>query len=66
MSGIWDVGKPSVAIEKRKIMPRKREGRKPPLKDQVFRKPAGPLASEVSRALQDSPLRFPSHWIKRD
>lgn len=63
---IWDIGKPQVTIEKRKITPRKREPRKSPLKDQVFRKPAGPLASEVTRALQDSPLRFPSHWIKRD
>lgn len=63
---IWDIGKPKVTVEKRKITPRKREPRKSPLKDQVFRKPSGPLASEVTRALQDSPLRFPSHWIKRD
>lgn len=66
MSGIWDVGKPQVTVEKRKITPRKREPRKPFLRDQTFRKPAGPIASEVSRALQDSPIRFPAHWIKGD
>jgi hypothetical protein len=66
MAGIWDIGKPSVTVEKRKITPRKREPktRPLPLKEQVFRKPDGPIAREVSHALRDEPIRFPSHWIK--
>lgn len=66
MAGIWDIGKPSVAVEKRKLTPRKREPRTrpPPLKEQVFRKPDGPIAREVSQRLRDEPIRFPSDWIK--
>ncbi len=66
VSGIWDIGKPSVAVEKRKLTPRKREPRTrpPPLKERIFSRVEGPIAREVSQRLRDEPIRFPSDWIK--
>lgn len=58
---IWDIGKPNVAVEKRKLKPRKREKRVKPIKPKQDANQT-PMAKEVSRILRDAPLRFPNSW----
>lgn len=64
MGGFWrDRRKGDFTVERRKIGPRRVIPSRPD-KDEPLLRAEGPLAREVRRSLQASPLRFPSHWIK--
>lgn len=61
---IYDLFKPKVRVEKRKLEKRIRPVRKFESRKKADKKPLGPLAKEIVIALQYSPGRFPRHWIK--
>lgn len=63
MAGIWDIGRPSVVVERRKIIPRERLKRAIKKRNIVEKPILGPLAQEVSAVLRFEPIRFPSDWM---
>lgn len=57
---IWDIGKPSVSVEKRRIEGRQKKVR--PARPERVKIVLPPAAQSVRNALKRNPMCFPRDW----